>query len=150
MMTEREARALLARPVPVAVAAGLLAVPPDLLAGLASGGHVTLADAWRAVRRALEARLAAARAARRGAYMRARRAVQRAARAAVRPERAQAALAALGAAVARELDAVALSLTGLDPRTADRLPRIAAAVAYSARHAFALRLRGKAKGRAAR
>lgn len=149
MMTEGEARALMARPLDVIEAAALLAVPVDVLAGLASAGAITLAEAWRAMRRDLEARLAEVRAARRGAYMRRRRAVERAARAVLDRDRAAAALAALSRAVVRVLDALALILTGFDLRLGERLPRIAAAVAETARDAAALRTRRNGR-RAAR
>lgn len=145
MMTQQEARALMARPVPLAVAAGLLNVPPDALGAVASAEPVTLARAWRAMRRDLESRLAQVRATRRAAYMRARRAVERAARAAVRRDRAQAAVAAFADAVAVKLDGMAATLTGASPRLAARLPGIRRAVADAAREAAELRPRARGK-----
>lgn len=132
MITEDQAKAFLARHLDLATAAALLVVPVELVAGVASGGVVTLLDAWRAMRRHLEAQLQAARAERRSAFMRSRRAVQKAARSVVPEARARAAVAALAAAVALILDALALTLAGLDARLADRLPGIRRAVAEEA------------------
>ena len=145
MMTEAEARALMARRVDVATAAALMAVPPELLAAVASGGAVTLSEGWRTVRRHLEARLFEVRAARRGAYMRARRACERLARTVVQPDRARAVLAAFAGAVARVLDALALTVAGLDTRLAQRVPGILRAVAEAAREAATFRALRKGK-----
>ncbi|WP_103255591.1 hypothetical protein [Tabrizicola aquatica] len=132
MISEDQARAFLARHLDLATAAALLIVPEEAVAGVASGGVVTLFDAWRAMRRHLEAQLNKARAERRSAYMAARRAVQKAARSVVPVARARAAVAALAAAVVLILDALALTLAGLDARLADRLPGIRRAVAEDA------------------
>ena len=139
MITEDQAKMFLARHLEVATSAALLVVPVELVAAVASGGVVTLIDAWRAMRRHLEAQLRAVRAERRSRYMSARRAIQKAARAVVPQARARAAVAAFSGAVARVLDALALTLTGLDTHLADRLPGIRRAVAEEAQRVLSAR-----------
>lgn len=128
MMDLVAARALLARPVPVALAARAFGCDPTLLAPLAQEGAVSLHEAFAAARRQAEERLRAVRFARRSAFMRARLAAGRAARAFVDPARLSLALAALRAAVAVSCEDLAARLKPFAPRVAHLAERASKAV----------------------
>lgn len=123
------ARALLARPMPVTTAAALFLVPPEVLAGAASAGHLTLADAFRAAVRHLSPPVYAARAARRGAMMRARRRLEAEARAWPPRARVLAALDDLARQIAGICAALVLRIAPLDARLARQAGRLVPAVA---------------------
>lgn len=122
------ARALLARTMPVEMAAGFFEIAPRLLAPKASGGFIALGDAFAIARRHSEASLLAVRRERRSEMMKARRAAEREAHAFVRPAHAAAALDALRRALTAILDRLASTLAPIDPRLARRAHRAARAV----------------------
>lgn len=128
MMDLVAARALLARPVPVALAARAFGCDPTLLAPLAQEGAVSLHEALAAARRQAEERLRSVRFARRSAMMRARRAAERAARAFVDRDRLALAVAALRASTSLACEDLAEKLRPLAPRLADMASRAGQAV----------------------
>ncbi len=122
------ARALLVRPVPLALAARAFGCSPELLAPFAKDGAVSLGHAFAAARRQAEACLRAVRRAHRSALMVARRAAERTARAFTPVDRLVLVLAALRAAMAASCAALADRLRPLAPRLADLVARAGQAV----------------------
>jgi hypothetical protein len=138
MMDLQDARQLLARPVPVDLAAKAFGTHPDNLAPAVQEGLIALGDAFRLARREAEGRLRAVRRSRRSQMMVARRGAERAARAFVDRHRLALALAALRAAVVASCNALADRLLPYAPRLADLALR-AGRAAFEADPAIALR-----------
>lgn len=127
-MTPDDARLLLARPVPLDLAAATFVCDQDLLAPAVKDGMIPLGTAFRLARREAESVVYARRSARRSALVKAQRARERASRSHVDPDVAARALAALRRAAAAICRDLAARLLTDAPRLSDLSDRAAAAV----------------------